>query len=213
MPYFVSEPLNPQVGDEGVPSKPDGGAGSAKGSGSNSKLDARLKNLCKNGRLSEAMASYSIVKCGSTVRPNTLSHLIHSCIDSNSLDLCYKLHGYVRKLREESDPFVETKLVSMYAKCGSLENAFEVFDAMSESEEFVRMVCDNWGLLEEEEVGEVKELVYSMMESDNIVPDDFLFPKILQACGNCGDLETGRLIHGLVTKCRMNSLSDSPVQI
>ncbi|CAA3001119.1 Hypothetical predicted protein [Olea europaea subsp. europaea] len=93
-----------------------------------SKLDAHLKNLYKNGHLSEAVASYSIVKCGSTVRPSTLSHLI----DSNSLDLCYKLHGYVRKLREESDPFVETKLVSMYAKCGSLENAFEVFDAMSE---------------------------------------------------------------------------------
>ncbi|CAA3030154.1 Hypothetical predicted protein [Olea europaea subsp. europaea] len=93
-----------------------------------SKLDAHLKNLCKNGRLNEAMASYSIVKCGSTVRPNTLSRLI----DSNSLDLCYKLHGYVRKLGEESDPSVETKLASMYAKCGSPENAFEVFDAMSE---------------------------------------------------------------------------------
>ncbi|CAA3017021.1 pentatricopeptide repeat-containing At1g19720 [Olea europaea subsp. europaea] len=147
---------------KGVPSKQDSGAGGAKGSdrvrhalmlqsfpvnhfershyfllknvppNPDSKLNAHLKNLCKNGHLSEAMASYSIVKYGSTVRFNTLSYLIDYCIDSNSFDLCYKLHGYVRKLREESDPFVETKLVSMYAKYGSLENAFEVFDAMSE---------------------------------------------------------------------------------
>ncbi|CAA2956539.1 pentatricopeptide repeat-containing At1g19720 [Olea europaea subsp. europaea] len=150
------------------------------------------------------MASYSIVECGSTVRPNTLSHLIDSCIDSNSLDLCYKLHGYVRKLRKESDLFVETKLVSMYAKCGSHENAFEVFDAMSERNLYVwSAIIGAWS--RKRKWGEVMELVYSMIEIDNIVPDDFLFPKILQACGNCGDLETGRLIHGLVIKCRMNN--------
>ncbi|KAL2553959.1 DYW family of nucleic acid deaminase domain-containing protein [Forsythia ovata] len=39
---------------------------------------------------------------------------------------------------------------------------------------------------------------FSMMGSDNIVPDDFLFPKILQAYGNYMDVETGRLIHGVV---------------
>ncbi|CAA2998026.1 pentatricopeptide repeat-containing At1g19720 [Olea europaea subsp. europaea] len=193
IPEISHRPAKPLISLKTAPPKPD------------SKLDAHLKNLCKNGRLNEAMASLDfIVNCGSTVKPNTLSHLIDSCIDSSSLDLCYKLHGYVRKLLKESDPFVETKLVSMYAKCGSLENAFEVFDAMSERNLYV------WSAIigacsREKKWGEVVELFYSMMESDNIVPDDFLFPKILQACGNCGDLETGRLIHGIVTKCRMNS--------
>ena len=38
-----------------------------------------------------------------------------------------------------------------------------------------------------------------MME-DGVVPDNFLFPKILQACGNCGDGETGKLIHSIVIR-------------
>ncbi|KAL2515182.1 Pentatricopeptide repeat-containing protein [Forsythia ovata] len=193
IPEISHRPTKPKISFKNAPPKPD------------SKVDAHLKNLCKNGRLSEAIASLdSITQCGSTVRPSTLSHLIDSCIDSNSLDLCYKLHGYVRKLLKDSDPFVETKLVSMYAKCGSLENAFEVFGEMNERNLYV------WSAIigacsRERKWGEVVKLFYSMMGGDNIVPDDFLFPKILQACGNCRDVETGRLIHGIVTKCRMNS--------
>ncbi|KAK4390767.1 Pentatricopeptide repeat-containing protein [Sesamum angolense] len=92
--------------------------------------DAYLKRLCKLGRLSDAISSLD--SCGSTVRHSTLSHLIESCIHSNSLDLCYKLHASVKKLIKEPDPFIETKLVGMYAKCGSLDDAFVVFEGMRE---------------------------------------------------------------------------------
>ncbi|KAL0314607.1 UNVERIFIED_CONTAM: Pentatricopeptide repeat-containing protein [Sesamum angustifolium] len=136
--------------------------------------DAYLKRLCKLGPLSDAISSLD--SCGSTVRHSTLSRLIESCIDSNSLDLCYKLHASVKKLIKEPDPFIETKLES------------------------VCMVRYNWGLFEEKRWGDVVELFYWMMADGDVVPDDFLFPKILQACGNSGDVETGRLIHGIVIK-------------
>ncbi|KAG8377895.1 hypothetical protein BUALT_Bualt08G0081100 [Buddleja alternifolia] len=159
--------------------------------------DAALKQLCKLGRLSDAVSSLG--SCGSMVRHSTLSELIESCIDSNSLDLCYKLHDSIKKLIKEPDPFVETKLVSMYSKCGSLDDAFDVFDEMRHRNLY------SWSAIigacsREKRWGDVVELFYRMMADGDVVPDDFLFPKILQACANCKDVETGRLIHGIVVK-------------
>ncbi|XP_071924476.1 pentatricopeptide repeat-containing protein At1g19720 isoform X2 [Coffea arabica] len=124
-------------------------------------MDAHLTYLCRNGRLTEAIASLdSIAQCGSMI-------------------------------------------VGMYAKCGSLEDAYKMFDEMSERNLYA------WSAMigactRERKWDEVVVLFYLMMMEDGIVPDEFLFPKILQACGNSGDVETGRLIHGIVIKCGMN---------
>lgn len=166
--------------------------------------DAYLSYLCKNGRLSEAIASLdSIAQCRSLVSPKTFSCLIQSCVDSQSIHLSRKLHGHMKFLLKDLDPFIETKLLGMYAKCGSLEDAYRVFDDMRERNLY------SWSAMigacsRERRWGEVVELFYLMMIEDGIVPDEFLFPKILQACGNCGDLETGRLIHSLVIKSGMD---------
>ncbi|KAK9758305.1 hypothetical protein RND81_01G221800 [Saponaria officinalis] len=105
---------------------------------------------------------------------------------------------------DEVDPFVATKLVSMYAKCGCLSDARKVFDEMSERNLFT------WSAIigaysREQRWSEVVKL-FGLMMKDGILPDGFLFPKILQACGNCGDFETGRLIHSLVIRGGMMSL-------
>ncbi|CAA0841191.1 Pentatricopeptide repeat-containing protein [Striga hermonthica] len=159
--------------------------------------DARLKRLCNLGRLRDAILSLD--SCDSTVRPSTLSYLIESCIDSNSLDLCHELHARIRKLVDRPDPFLQTKMVGMFAKCGSLGDAFAVFDVMRERNLYA------WSAMigacsRERMWGDVVGLFYWMMEEGCSVPDNFLFPKILQACGNRGDSETGRLIHGMAVK-------------
>ncbi|KAL1542929.1 pentatricopeptide repeat-containing protein-like protein [Salvia divinorum] len=159
--------------------------------------DAYLKRLCKLGRLSEAISALD--SCSSTVKHSTLSHLIESCVGSNSLDLCHKIHARAKKWMHEPDPFLETKLVGMFAKCGSLDGAFKVFDEMRERNLY------SWSAVigafsREKKWGDVVALFYWMMADGDVVPDDYMWPKILQACGNCGDVETGELIHGMVIK-------------
>jgi pentatricopeptide repeat protein len=56
-------------------------------------------------------------------------NLLQSCIDKDCILMGKELHariGLVKKV----NPFVETKLVSMYAKCGCLNEARRVFDEM-----------------------------------------------------------------------------------
>ncbi|XP_074278265.1 pentatricopeptide repeat-containing protein At1g19720-like [Silene latifolia] len=47
--------------------------------------------------------------------------------------------------------------------------------------------------------------LFGLMTNEGILPDGFLFPKILQACGNCGDFGTATLIHSLVIRGGMRS--------
>ncbi|CAK9178475.1 unnamed protein product [Ilex paraguariensis] len=164
--------------------------------------DAHLNYLCRKQRINEAINVLdSIAQCGFKVRPKTFTRLIQSCIDSNSIHLGRELHQHIHLL-EAVNPFIETKLVSMYGKCGSLEDAYQVFDKMRERNLYT------WSAMigaysRERKWRKVVELFCSMME-DGTVPDYFLFSKILQACGNCGDIETGKLIHSILVKCGIN---------
>ncbi|KAK8585141.1 hypothetical protein V6N13_139080 [Hibiscus sabdariffa] len=163
--------------------------------------DNHLKYLARNGRLTEAVTALdSVALTGSEVRPNTFINLLQACIDFGSLELGRKLHARIH-LVKESDPFVETKLVSLYAKCGSLADAREVFDKMSEKNLYT------WSAMigaytRESRWKEVVELFFLMMQ-DGVLPDGFLFPRILQACANCGDARTGSLLHSLVIRLGM----------
>ncbi|KAJ8772729.1 hypothetical protein K2173_027906 [Erythroxylum novogranatense] len=168
--------------------------------------DSYVNYLCKTGRLSEAVAALdSLAQHGSEVRPDTFLNLVQSCIDSNSLILGRKVHSRIGLVKHKS-PFLGTKLVSMYAKCGNLEDARKVFSEMGERNLFT------WSAMigacsRERRYREVIELFYMMMSmEDSCLPDAFLLPKILQACGNCGDLKTGKLIHLLVVKCGMGDI-------
>lgn len=173
---------------------------------SNPKLiDILLNQLCVNGPLSEAVAILdSLAQQGSKVRPFTFMNLLQACIDRDCIWVGRELHSRIGVVRQV-DPFVETKLVSMYAKCGHLDEARKVFDGMRERNLFTwsAMIGACFRDLKWEEV---VELFYDMV-GDGVLPDEFLLPKVLKACGKCRDLETGRLIHSMVVRGGMcNSL-------
>ncbi|KAJ7966806.1 Pentatricopeptide repeat-containing protein [Quillaja saponaria] len=164
--------------------------------------DIRLNYICKNGPLSEAISVIdSIAHRGSKVRPSTYINLLESCIETGCVEVGRELHARIG-LVKEVDCFVQTKVVSMYAKCGYLDDARKMFDEMRERNLFT------WSAMigacsRDKRWREVVDLFFNMMEA-GVFPDDFLLPKILQACGNCGDFEAGKLIHSLLIRCGMN---------
>jgi len=161
-------------------------------------IDTQLNQLCINGSLSEAVAILdSLAEQGCRVKPITYMNLLQSCIDKDCIFIGKELHSRIG-LVENVNPFVETKLVSMYAKCGLLGMARKVFDEMSVRNLFTWSAMIG-GCSRNKSWGEVVGLFYEMM-GDGVLPDEFLLPKVLQACGKCRDLETGRLIHSIVIR-------------
>ncbi|XP_010256333.1 PREDICTED: pentatricopeptide repeat-containing protein At1g19720 [Nelumbo nucifera] len=161
-----------------------------------------LNHLCRNGQLKEAVSALdSIAKRGSKVGPKTYISLLQSCIDMDSIVHGRELHARIGLVRDPN-PFVETKLVSMYAKCGSLEDARRVFGGMRERNLFTWSTMIG-GYTREQRWREIIDLFFWMMD-DGIIPDEFLVPKILQACANLGDVETGKFIHSFVIRSGMD---------
>ncbi|KAJ6912449.1 hypothetical protein NC651_014990 [Populus alba x Populus x berolinensis] len=62
----------------------------------------------------------------------TFPFLLKACARLLDSKLGIKLHGLVVKAGCESDAFVNTSLVSLYGKCGFIDNAFKVFDDIPE---------------------------------------------------------------------------------
>ncbi|KAL8106162.1 hypothetical protein AgCh_029825 [Apium graveolens] len=83
----------------------------------------------------------------------------------------------------------------MFAKCGFIDDARKVFDELHERDLFTWPAMIG-GVSREKRWGEVLELFCEMEEG--VVLDELLFVKILDACGNCGDLRTTKRRKGEV---------------
>ncbi|ONK66023.1 uncharacterized protein A4U43_C06F3380 [Asparagus officinalis] len=155
---------------------------------------SKSTHLSHNATLQEAI---SALENGTQIRPKTYISLLQSCIDSDAIDEGRRLHSSIGSVTEQN-PFVETKLVSMYAKCGCLDEARKVFDGMRERNLYTWSAMIG-GYSREQRWEEVVDLFFEMMREE-AVPDSFLLPKILQACSNVGDVETGRLLHSVAVR-------------
>ncbi|KAJ6826987.1 putative disease resistance proteinisoform X2 [Iris pallida] len=163
---------------------------------SNIKKTHRPRQLTRTGNLHEAI---SAIESGSAVQPGDYLSLLQSCIDADSIDHGRRLHSSLGDSLADPDPFVATKLVSMYAKCGTLAEARQVFDAMPHRNLFAWSAMIG-GCSREQRWEEVVGLFHRMMREGAASPDAFLLPKILQACANLADLATGRLLHSLAVR-------------
>ncbi|KAK1314946.1 Pentatricopeptide repeat-containing protein [Acorus calamus] len=131
--------------------------------------------------------------------PQTKTHiaLLESCIHSGSLDQGRLVHSMIGV--DPPDPFVGAKLVSMYCKCGSLEDARAVFESLRVRNIFAWSAMIG-GCARDHRWTDVVKLFYRMVGDDGLIPDGLLFPKILQACANSGDVQTGVLLHSLALR-------------
>ncbi|CAA0384014.1 unnamed protein product [Arabidopsis thaliana] len=102
------------------------------------------------------------------------------------------IHEFVKKKRWiESDVFVGTALVDMYAKCGCIETAVEVFEKLTRRNVF------SWAAL----IGGYAAYGYAkkamtcldrIEREDGIKPDSVVLLGVLAACAHGGFLEEGR---------------------
>ncbi|KAJ4884843.1 Pentatricopeptide repeat-containing protein [Raphanus sativus] len=128
------------------------------------------------------------------VRPNefTLSAVLSACGRLGALEQGEWVHAYVDKYSVEIDVVLGTSLVDMYAKCGSLERAKRVFNALGGKKDvkaYSAMICclAMHGLTEE-----CFQLFSEMTTVNNINPNSVTFVGVLGACVHGGLIDEGR---------------------
>ena len=159
-----------------------------------------ISGYCQHGHCEEALKCFQEMRCQG-VSPNSITF---ACV----LKICGKL-GAVEKgkniheemLREgylENDSMLGNALVEMYAKCGDLAKAQDVFDNLN-----VWDVIGFTSLItgyEQHGYGDKALKCFEQMRSKGLSPDAMTFTCILKACGSMGAAETGKEIHADIVK-------------
>ncbi|XP_011626246.1 putative pentatricopeptide repeat-containing protein At3g01580 [Amborella trichopoda] len=120
----------------------------------------------------------------------TLSLLFQACTEANSL---VQLHCQLLKTGLSHNTFLNTKLVSLYAKFKRLFDARQVFDEIPQRNIYLWNAMLR-GYCRERKWQETLEL-FSQMERLDVKPDNYSVPIAIKACAGLSAIRLGRKIH------------------
>ncbi|XP_022878136.1 putative pentatricopeptide repeat-containing protein At1g69350, mitochondrial [Olea europaea var. sylvestris] len=159
----------------------------------------------QNGCFEEAVATF-IEMQESNVDMNTvtLMNVVSSCARLGWLREGKSIHGYVIRNNIDLDrDFLRSQLIDMYANCGKLNYAHEVFD-MTKDRHIVSWNILISGYVREQMTNEAFTLFVQMFIK-GILPDSFALASVLSACGDTGFSKFGCQVHGCAIKtCLLN---------
>eukprot|EP01018_Ginkgo_biloba_P008708 Gb_07636 [translate_table: standard] len=152
-----------------------------------------------------SIATSASLKAEPTLNPSVQSYgaipfnfiafasLLQDCTDMKTLSGGRQVHAHMLISGHGKNIFLDTKLVNMYATCGSLVDARRIFDKTSTKDVFIwntmiRGYARN-GLYEE-----TLTLYYKMLQI-GLKPDSFTFSCVLKACTFLSDVDHGEEIH------------------
>ncbi|KAL8266963.1 hypothetical protein R6Q59_004307 [Mikania micrantha] len=134
------------------------------------------------------------------MRPNavTLSSSLPACAGLAALKLGKELHGQIFKKRLEGRCHVGTSVMDMYAKCGRVDLAHQVFVRMSEKDSvswnsMITSFCHN-------SQPEKAIDLFQEMGSKGAKYDFVSISAALSACANLALFGYGKAIHGFMTR-------------
>eukprot|EP01018_Ginkgo_biloba_P030656 Gb_29990 [translate_table: standard] len=152
--------------------------------------NSMIAGYAQNGLANEALTLFHQMQLAD-VKPNrvTIVSVLPACADLAALQQGKGIHAYVIKNGLESDVSVETTLVAMYAKCGSIEMARQLFDIMSRRDVVSwNVMIAGYGMHGH---GKDALALFSQMQQIGEKPDRVTFVCVLSACSHSGLLDEG----------------------
>jgi pentatricopeptide repeat protein len=113
------------------------------------------------------------------------------------------VHTDIKKAGIATDVILESNLVHMYAKCGSMKLAHEVFDKMVER----NVVSWNAMIAGSAQNGDTEEAfeLFQQMQHENVKPDRITFTSLLGACDSPEALKLGHWVHAKIIKAGLEA--------
>ncbi|KAJ0988471.1 hypothetical protein J5N97_006827 [Dioscorea zingiberensis] len=119
----------------------------------------------------------------------TLVSVISACTGLGALDIGRWVHELAKSKGLESDVRVSNALLDMYAKCGSLEYARNVFTGLT-SRDVVSWSTIIGAYAAHGRAEDVRGF-FSQMKAEGVMPNSFTFTSVLAACSHSGLVEEG----------------------
>jgi pentatricopeptide repeat protein len=156
--------------------------------------NAMILGLVKCGQGQKALELYQQMQHeGVKPGPLTFVGLLNACATLSVLEDGKRVHEQTIQSGCESDIFVASSLINMYAKCGSIEDAQRVFNKMP-----IRDVV-SWSTMILGYVkcgrGQKALELSQQMQHEGVQPVPATFLGMLNACASVAALEEGRHVH------------------
>ncbi|CAK9226489.1 unnamed protein product [Sphagnum troendelagicum] len=123
----------------------------------------------------------------------TFVPVLNACASLRALKEGRYVHERIIQSGCESDVFVRSSLIDMYAKCGSMEDAWSVFTKVPSNDVvswtaiiFAHVKCGQ---------GQKALELFQRMQQEGVEPNCFTFVGVLNACASVAALEDGRHVH------------------
>ncbi|CAA0839346.1 Pentatricopeptide repeat-containing protein -mitochondrial [Striga hermonthica] len=152
--------------------------------------NAMIAGYVENGREEDGLNLFKKMTClGCRANPSGLSSLLLACSNLSMLKLGKQFHQLTCKLPVYENPTVGTSLISMYCKCGVLEDGKKLFSEMSCKD----VVSWNAMISGYAQHGLSREALnlFNEMKETGMRPDWITFVGVLSACNHAGYVDIG----------------------
>ncbi|XXG51109.1 hypothetical protein AAC387_Pa02g4957 [Persea americana] len=152
--------------------------------------------LCQKGQLQEALSLFYSLK-SHPLLSQTYAALLHSCARHGAPREGRALHSHMLACNHKPDLFLSNHLINMYAKCGCMETALNLFDKMPQR----NLVSWTTLITGYDQVGRPNDCfrLFTRLLSYH-VPNEFALASVLTSCASCGNINRGRQVHALALK-------------
>uniref|UniRef100_A0A7N0UZA4 DYW domain-containing protein n=1 Tax=Kalanchoe fedtschenkoi TaxID=63787 RepID=A0A7N0UZA4_KALFE len=144
-----------------------------------------LAGLANSGQFQKSLNLFQRMQ-SEKIKPDEimLVSVLYACAQTGALDQGKYIHLLIDKHRVKRDIVLETALLDMYAKCGEIGLARQVFDNMRVRNIFTWNAM--MGGLAMHGHGEDAILLYQTIDRDKVMADDVTFIALLCACSHTG---------------------------
>uniref|UniRef100_A0A2P2II36 Pentatricopeptide repeat-containing protein At5g66520-like n=1 Tax=Rhizophora mucronata TaxID=61149 RepID=A0A2P2II36_RHIMU len=160
---------------------------------------AMIDGYVKGGCFKEALEVFVVMQ-REEIRPSkfALSSGLAACANLGALGQGRWVHAYLEKNFIKLDSISGTALVDMYAKCGRVDMAWDVFEKMRVKEVFTWNAMIS-GLALNGRAEEAIEFFFRMLRG-NFRPNGITFVGVLNACAHAGMVSRGlEIFHSMKT--------------
>ncbi|OVA00316.1 Pentatricopeptide repeat [Macleaya cordata] len=153
--------------------------------------NAMISGYTQSGRSREALRLFHLMQIdGVKVNEGTMVSVLSACTHLGALDQGRWVHVYIERNNIRMTVTLGTALIDMYAKCGNLGKAMEVFWRMREKNVYTWTSAMN-GLAMNGAGKECLEL-FDLMKQEGVPPNEVTFVSVLRGCSVVGLVEEGR---------------------
>ncbi|XP_043726122.1 pentatricopeptide repeat-containing protein At1g08070, chloroplastic-like [Telopea speciosissima] len=151
---------------------------------------AMITGYAQNGRPNEALELFDLMR-SENIQPNdvTLVSALSSCAQMGSVEDGERIGSYIESEGLTLNVYVCAALIDMYAKCGNIRKARQVFDQV------IHRDIVSWnsiiGGLAINGFAEDAIALYDKMKETEVKPNDITFVSLLTACTHAGLVELG----------------------